>query len=66
MRDLLRVESEPSLRKDPKSSAMSSVDDNGYKMALERKRKQKKMDRMEEDINELKSMMSLILQKLNK
>lgn len=64
--DYLKVEDFPSLIKDNKSKAIISVDDRAYQAALVRKNRAKKMEKMEEDISELKTMMAILIQKLDK
>lgn len=64
--DYLKVEDYPSLIKDNKSKAIISVDNKAYEAALARKNKSKKFKKMENDISELKTMMAILIQKLDK
>lgn len=60
------IEDHPEYMKDSRSGAIINIDDSAYEAALRRKESGKKNIKMREDIDELKSMMELILQKLDK
>ena len=62
----VKVEDHASLVKDTNSKAILSVDDKAYQAALARKSKSKKFQQMESDISELKTLMSTLIQKLDK
>ena len=60
------IEDHPEYVKDSNSGAIINIDNNAYEAALKRKERGKQNVRMREDIDELKSMMELILKKLDK
>ncbi len=64
--NLVKVKEFKKLAKDSRTHAVISVDDDAYNEALTRKSKGAKIKKMENDINELKNMMSLLIQKLDK
>lgn len=64
--DYIKIEDHDSLVKSLKSSAIISIDDDAYEAALRRRKSSKKGRQMEKDISDLKTMMSIIIQKLDK
>jgi hypothetical protein len=62
----IKVEDHSSLVKDTNSKAILSVDDRAYQAALIRKNKSKRFQQMENDISELKTLMSTLIHKLDK
>jgi hypothetical protein len=64
--DYIKIEDHDSLVKSLKSSAIISIDDAAYETALRRRKSSKKVKQIEKDISELKTMMSIIIQKLDK
>tara|TARA_B110000858_G_scaffold123771_1_gene141125 strand:+ start:2325 stop:2531 length:207 start_codon:yes stop_codon:yes gene_type:complete len=60
------IEDHPALVKDVQNGAIINIDDNAYEAALKRKERGKQNVKMRKDIDELKSMMELILKKLDK
>ena len=64
--NLVKVKEFKKLVKDSRTHAVISVDDSAYNEALIRKSKGAKIKKIENDIIELKNMMSLLIQKLDK
>lgn len=62
----IKIEDHDSLIKNTKTSAIISIDDSAYEAALRRKKSSKKIRQMENDISELKTMMTTLIQKLDK
>lgn len=62
----VKVEDCDSLVKDTKSHAVISTDQSAYNMALQRKKSANKMRDLENTVDELKEMMKIIIQKLDK
>lgn len=62
----VKVEDHNSLMKDTKSSAIISTDHASYEAALLRKKGAKRFQQMENDISELKSLVTTLIQKLDK
>lgn len=60
------IEDHPEYVKDSQCGAIINIDNNAYEAALRRKEMGKRNIKMREDIDELKSMMKLILKKLDK
>lgn len=60
------IENNPSLMKDTRNGAIINMNESGYKAALKRREKQKETDKMKADIDELKTMVKLILKNLDK
>ncbi len=60
------IEDHPEYVKDSRCGAIINIDNSAYEAALKRKERGKQNIRMREDIDELKSMMELILKKLDK
>ena len=64
--EYLPIENYPEYVKDSNSGAIINIDNSAYEAALKRKERRKQNIKMREDIDELKSMMELILKKLDK
>ena len=64
--EYIPIEDFPALVKDSNSGAIINIDDDAYEAALKRKEIGKRNVEMRKDIDELKSMMELILKKLDK
>ena len=60
------IEDHPEYVKDNNNGAIINIDNSAYEAALKRKERGKQNIKMREDIDELKSMMELILKKLDK
>jgi hypothetical protein len=60
------IEDHPEYIKDGKNGAIINIDNSAYEAALRRKEIGKQNSKMKEDIDELKSMMKLLLTKLDK
>jgi hypothetical protein len=64
--EYIPIEDHPALVKDTRQGAIINIDDNAYEAALKRKERGKQNIKMRKDIDELKTMMELILKKLDK
>lgn len=68
--DYLKVENSGSLYRDPDTGAILNCNDSEYDSYLKNKRiaaqKSQEIDQLKNDVSELKSMMKLILEKLDK
>lgn len=68
--DYLKVENSGSLYRDPDTGAILNCNDSEYDSYLKNKRiaaqKSQEIDQLKNDVGELKSMMKLILEKLDK
>ena len=64
--NLLKVKDHDNLAKDTRSKAVISTDEVGYRAALIAKERRKKLDKLENDVSDLKNMLSMIIQKLDK
>ena len=64
--EYIPIEDHPEYIKDTNNGAIINIDNSAYEAALKRKERGKQNIKMREDIDELKSMMELILKKLDK
>ena len=64
--DYLKVEDHDSLIKDTRSKAIISTDEVSYLAALQRKKKGTEFNQMKNDIKDLKDLVSILIQKLDK
>lgn len=64
--NLLKVKDDHKLSRDTRSNAIISTDESAYQAALLRKKKSKRIDKMEDDINQLKTLMQTLIEKLDK
>ena len=68
--DYLKVENSGSLYRDPDTGAILNCNDSEYDSYLKNKRiaaqKSQEIDQLKNDVSELKNMMKLILEKLDK
>jgi hypothetical protein len=62
----LHIEDHDMLIKDTRTSAIVSLDQSAYDAALKRKKHKTEFDTMKNDIGELKTLVSLLIQKLDK
>ena len=64
--EYIPIEDNPSLVKDTRSGAIINISESGYRAALLRKERAKKDIKLRHDVDELKTMVELILKKLDK
>lgn len=62
----LHIEDHDKLIKDTRTSAIISIDQSGYNAALQRRKRKAEFDGMKSDINELKTLVSALIQRLDK
>lgn len=62
----LHIEDYDLLIKDTRSKAIISIDDSGYAAALKKKKYGSEFKQMKSDISELKDLVSVLIQKLDK
>ena len=62
----LHIEDHDKLIKDTRTSAIISVDQSGYQVALKRRKHKADFDKMKTDITELKTLVLTLIQRLDK
>ena len=62
----LHIRDYDNLIKDTRTAAIVSIDQSAYEAALKRKKHKSEFDGMKNDIKELKSLVSLLIEKLDK
>ena len=62
----LHIKNHDNLIKDTRTAAVISINDNAYNTALSRKKRDAEYNQLKNDVADLKDMVSLLIQKLDK
>ena len=64
--NLTKIKDHDNLAKDSRTRAIVCTDESAWKAAVIAKKKNKKLDELEKDVADLKQMLNLIIEKLDK